>query len=423
MKGMDAVVEALCNACDRWYMVPGYPVTEIGERLGAELVLNEKVGLEYALGDSLSGKRAAVITKGVGLNACADPLVQATTQGLISGVVIVVGDDPDASRSENAQDSRFYGELADVPVIEPGPESVWKGIKAAFEASEQFSRIAIVRLTPALLQSEAGGSYFPRNNGKGQLADMSWTMRGRVTAAEALYYEMVMWSRRSPLNRWADGPAGAGAAPGETRVVTVYPPPGRSSRLADVREYGRPFIRNHRHMPSRLSTGVVETMHSRGFCRTLCPSCPFALLFRIIKEKGVRVICDAGCSVLALNPPYAFGIASFGLGSSVGVAARSTNVALIGDYGMLHSGLGALIDVYEKKIPLLCIVMKNNRAGMTGGQRVPDLMRYLAWASPVVCQADDEKAMRELIRVPDALLVLMIEGQCPEGESHETVEC
>jgi TPP-dependent indolepyruvate ferredoxin oxidoreductase alpha subunit len=90
---------------------------------------------------------------------------------------------------------------------------------------------------------------------------------------------------------------------------------------------------------------------------------------------------------------------------------------------MLHSGLGALIDVYEKKIPLLCIVMKNNCTGMTGGQRVPDLMRYLAWASPVVCQANDEKAMRELIRMPDAPLVLMIEGQCPEGESHETVEC
>ena len=59
--------------------------------------MNEKTALEYALGDSLSGRRAAVIIKNVGLNACADPLLQATAQGLICGVVIVAGDDPASS--------------------------------------------------------------------------------------------------------------------------------------------------------------------------------------------------------------------------------------------------------------------------------------------------------------------------------------
>ena len=99
--------------------MPGFPITVLGERTKAEMVINEKTALEYALGASLSGMRAAVIIKNVGVNACADPLLQATAQGLIGGVILVVGDDPEAKGSQTAQDSRYYGELAELPVIEP----------------------------------------------------------------------------------------------------------------------------------------------------------------------------------------------------------------------------------------------------------------------------------------------------------------
>ncbi|MCK9308460.1 MAG: thiamine pyrophosphate-dependent enzyme, partial [Methanoculleus sp.] len=68
-----------------------------------------------------------------------------------------------------------------------------------------------------------------------------------------------------------------------------------------------------------------------------------------------------------MNPPYRIGIATYGLGSSVAVAATGPGVALTGDYALLHSGLNALIDVYERKLPLLCIVLANTRMGMTGG--------------------------------------------------------
>ena len=112
----------------------------------------------------------------------------------------------------------------------------------------------------------------------------------------------------------------------------------------------------------------------------------------------MNVICDAGCSVLAMNPPYELGLASYGMGASIAVAARSTGVALIGDYALLHSGLNALIDVYEKEFPLLCIVMKNNCTAMTGMQPVYDPIRYLAFAEPVICRADDERTLREETR-------------------------
>ena len=109
MKGVDVITKALLACTDRQYTVPGFPITVLGERLQAEMVINEKTALEYALGDSLSGRRAAVIIKNVGVNACADPLLQATAQGLIGGVILVTGDDPEAKGSQTAQDSRYYG--------------------------------------------------------------------------------------------------------------------------------------------------------------------------------------------------------------------------------------------------------------------------------------------------------------------------
>jgi TPP-dependent indolepyruvate ferredoxin oxidoreductase alpha subunit len=142
----------------------------------------------------------------------------------------------------------------------------------------------------------------------------------------------------------------------------------------------------------------------------------------ILKERDLNVICDAGCSFLATTPPYDLGLASYGMGASIAVAARSIRIALIGDYALLHSGINALIDVYEKELPLLCIVMKNNCTAMTGKQPVYDPVRYLSFAEPVVCRADEETTLSEEIVVTDIPRTLIVEGVCPEGCSHETVE-
>ena len=63
MKGEQILAGAIRASADRYYTVPGHPVTGIAKLLSAELVVNEKVGLEYALGDSLEGRRAAVVVK------------------------------------------------------------------------------------------------------------------------------------------------------------------------------------------------------------------------------------------------------------------------------------------------------------------------------------------------------------------------
>jgi len=63
MKGEEVIAGAIRTSADRTYTVPGYPVTGLARLLSAELVVNEKVALEYALGESLSGRRSAVVLK------------------------------------------------------------------------------------------------------------------------------------------------------------------------------------------------------------------------------------------------------------------------------------------------------------------------------------------------------------------------
>jgi indolepyruvate ferredoxin oxidoreductase alpha subunit len=422
MRGVEALAEALCRYTDRQYTVPGFPITELGKLTKAEMVINEKTALEYALGDSLSGRRAAVIIKNVGVNACADPLLQAVAQGLVSGLILVAGDDPEALASQTAQDSRYYGELAEVPVIEPDKSSCYSGVETALEASEIFSRIALLRLTPQLLESQVDHNPVPRNDMRGRLSERTWTMNGRVTAAEELYRKMFSWVNTSPLNTWAGEPAGAGAAPGISRIITVHPLPDQAADILSVQEYGRPFVRDHRGLQPPLPQKRPQSMETRGYYRTFCRECPFKLMMNIMKDRELIVICDAGCSVLAMTQPYELGLASYGMGASIAVAARSTNVALIGDYAILHSGLNALIDVYEKELPLLTVIMKNNCTAMTGMQPAYDPILYLSFADPVVCRADDELTLKQKLVVPDRPRTLVIEGTCPEGSSHETVE-
>ena len=425
MRGEEALAQALVDATDCRYTVPGFPITGLAALCGAEGVINEKTGLEYALGDSLAGKRAALIAKNVGVSACVDPLVQATAQGLVAGVIVVAGDDPSAAGSQTSQDSRIIGELAEIPVLEPGPESCFRAVEAALEASEDFSRVAMLRVTPALLESKVTDRPVPRRNGRGSLPDRSYTMHGRATASRRVLSRMQDWADRSPLNIWQGGAAGIGPSPGETRIVTVFPPPRRLAGYTEIREEGLPFAGDHcRHrFLGKTMEEEPETFRKRGYYRTFCRGCPFRPVISLMQEEGMRPVCDAGCAVLAMNPPFRIGVASYGMGSSIAVAARSTGVALTGDYALLHSGINALIDVYEKRLPLLCIVMDNRCSAMTGRQPSFPLEPYLRWAEPQYTRAPDIGEIRELFRTVNRPGVIVIRGECPAGQNHEIVEC
>ena len=138
---------------------PGTPSTEILESLAtfpatdvhAQWSTNEKVALDVAIGASFAGARALAAMKHVGLNVAADSLMSQTYIGVNGGLVIVVADDPGIHSSQNEQDTRFYGQFAQVPVLEPSDaQEALEFTRLAFDLSERFDTPVIVRTTTRL---------------------------------------------------------------------------------------------------------------------------------------------------------------------------------------------------------------------------------------------------------------------------------
>lgn len=140
---------------------PGTPSTEISENIVkykeiyAEWSPNEKVAAEVAIGASISGVRAMVSMKHVGLNVASDPLYTASYIGADGGLVFVVADDPGLYSSQNEQDTRCVAKAAIVPVLEPSDSQEAKDfIKEAFRISEEYDTPVILRTTTRLAHSQ-----------------------------------------------------------------------------------------------------------------------------------------------------------------------------------------------------------------------------------------------------------------------------
>lgn len=140
---------------------PGTPSTEISENIVkyqeiyAEWSPNEKVAMEVAVGASISGVRALVSMKHVGVNVASDPLYTISYAGVNGGLVLVAADDPGLYSSQNEQDTRCVARAALVPVIEPSDSAEAKEfVKFAYEISEKYDTPVIVRTTTRLSHSQ-----------------------------------------------------------------------------------------------------------------------------------------------------------------------------------------------------------------------------------------------------------------------------
>ena len=152
----EAVAWAACKAgCKVASAYPGTPSTEILENVAkfkdsiyCEWAVNEKVGMEVAIGASIAGVRALTAMKHVGLNVAMDPLMTYTYVGANGGLVIVTCDDPGMHSSQNEQDSRNLVRFARAPLFEPADsQETFDMIQEAFEVSEKFQAPAFIRLT------------------------------------------------------------------------------------------------------------------------------------------------------------------------------------------------------------------------------------------------------------------------------------
>lgn len=150
------IVESGCHVVTSY---PGTPsseiipaVVEFKKELGLNTYIewstNEKVAFDIALAASMTGKRAAVAMKQVGLNVASDSLLSSAYTGVVGGMVIISCDDPGPHSSQTEQDSRFYALFAKIPVFDPSsPREARDMVKEAFEFSEKFQIPVLLRPT------------------------------------------------------------------------------------------------------------------------------------------------------------------------------------------------------------------------------------------------------------------------------------
>ncbi|MHB1375948.1 MAG: thiamine pyrophosphate-dependent enzyme [Candidatus Humimicrobiaceae bacterium] len=139
---------------------PGTPSTEILENIAkyksiySQWSVNEKVAMEVASGASMTGVRALVAMKHVGLNVAADPFMTLAYTGVNAGIVVVTADDPGMHSSQNEQDNRYYSMMAKIPMLEPSDSQECKDfLKEAFKISEQFDIPVLLRTTTRISHS------------------------------------------------------------------------------------------------------------------------------------------------------------------------------------------------------------------------------------------------------------------------------
>lgn len=488
MRGLDAVRRAAEDArAEVITCVPGYPITETAEAVGAEVSVNEKVALEIALGASATGARAMVLTKQLGMNLLLDPLVISATHAIGSGLVVLVGDDLGPQGSQAEMDSRAFGPLAELPVLDPrDPAALYGSILEAYGLSERLRTPVIVRVTLRLLSASGPDVPPAPSPGPGQgFEGVSWslTVKGRhqrhhrevLPLAEAA-------SEATPLNRMqiAEGaetgiiisgfPASLAKGLGASVLSVAYAHPlpwwlirsfidGHSRIL--VAEEPEPFIESQLRMepkvrgklsahlpfgllersdlvraleilerepegaPGARGTQSYESIAERGYAG-ICDDCPFITLYRALAKVDAPVAGDAGCAIRATREPYESVDLVYGLGSAIGVASgfRRKGVAVIGDFGLAHSGLQALVNAVWREREVFVVLLKNGVAAMTGGQEAPDLTKLVEALAPTgyirlpAPEDEIEEALRAGLARPGTF-VLVAEGRCARADEGE----
>lgn len=163
MTGNEAIARGAYEAGVKYASAyPGTPSTEILENIAlykddivAEWAPNEKVALESAAGGAFAGARTVASMKHVGLNVAADPLFTVAYTGINGGFVVITADEPGMHSSQNEQDNRNYAKSAKVPLLEPSTSQEAKDMmKMAYEISENFNTLVIMRLTTRLCHSK-----------------------------------------------------------------------------------------------------------------------------------------------------------------------------------------------------------------------------------------------------------------------------
>ncbi|WP_406659597.1 thiamine pyrophosphate-dependent enzyme [Methanolobus sp. ZRKC3] len=429
--------------------VAGFPITAVADRFTQKeeeneyricWITNEKSAMETALGASVCGQRSMVLVKHVGMNVLSDPLITAMTHTIGAGLVILAGDDPAARASQNEQDSRWYGKVAETLVYDPSnPKDAYETVMRAFELSEKAKVPVIVRVTDRLEKDEVEMARKSNTSDYPKAAEFdrsiwTFTMHGKHQRFHRISYPILVdETENCPLNKISLNGSDVGIISSgyPSRLVDEFL--DKNSGWSDVShlslnvvspfpyELVSEFIKKHKDIivveesesyieshlnildnirgkhSGHLPYGIIEpeniefalenvekdniekyteiqTIKKRG-TRPICNECPYMPLYHMLRELDVMIAGDMGCSIRTAPEPLGAVDTGFALGGAISTACgfKDKGIAVIGDFGLAHSGIIGLINAINCNSEVTIIVLQNDVAAMTGGQETPDI--------------------------------------------------
>ena len=269
------------------YAYPGTPSTEILEYVQTSPVAiksnlhrkwssNEKTAYESALGMSYAGKRAMVCMKHVGLNVAADPFINSSITGVNGGLMLAVADDPSMHSSQNEQDSRFYGNFAQIAIFEPSSQQeAYDMAREGFSFSEKTGLPVMLRITTRLAHSRAGVILSERQDeNKGSLPKDEHQFVLLPAIARKRY--KLLLSKQSLLNELS-----------ENSKYNKYIP-GKDKKLGII------------------CSGIAYNYLMENFSDGECPYSILKISQYPVPEKQVRQMDDECDEVLVIEEGYPF---------------------------------------------------------------------------------------------------------------------
>jgi len=366
---------------------PGTPSTEIIESIArypdieSEWSTNEKVALDVGMGVSLSGRRALVTMKHVGLNVASDSFMVYPYSGCIGGLVVISADDPGMHSSQNEQDNRYFAKFAKVPLLEPvDPQEAKDFVAIAVQISEEFETPVLLRTTTRISHAKGVVELGDRATAptKTYETDISRFLvppfaRKRRPTVEQKLEQLQNLSEHFEFNRVEEGDPSIGVIasgvayqyvrevlPDATylRLAMSFPFPIEKARefcgrfeTVYVVEEGEPFVEELLRIhgitnivgkskfplmgelnPEIIAHAIQETEIPKNYADEIpipprpplfCLGCPHRGVFYVLKNMmklNVVALGDIGCYTLGGLPPYSSMQTSFCMGASVGNA-------------------------------------------------------------------------------------------------------
>lgn len=384
MSGNEAVARGAWEAgVDIAAAYPGTPSTEILENISkykdiySEWSVNEKVAFEIAYGAAIGGKRALAAMKHVGVNVASDALLTAAYTGVNAGLVFISADDPGMHSSQNEQDNRNYGRMAQIPILEPsGSQEAKEFTKLALELSEKFDTPIMLRMTTrichgkGIVEHKDRQPYEPKPYVKNPQKHVMIPGHARVRhqvieqrLKDLQVFAETFSENKIEIKEKAIGVITSGicyqyvkeALPNASifKIGMTYPLPMKSikkfAKSVDtlyVVEELDPFFE------TQIKAAGVDAIGKAIFPRTgeinpemirekilgekietkppqtelparppvMCAGCPHRAVFHVLKKMKAIVSGDIGCYTLSVLPPLATMDTCVCMGGSVGVA-------------------------------------------------------------------------------------------------------